>query len=573
MLLLSHLFLSAVAAANAVPGCEIGDTFSSIDGLGPILKTERGNVVIEAGDFDTFAENADQKLQTTFSSVEDTQQKLREEVEAAAKLRREAESEIAQSITDSFATQDSIMKDILAEIKKSNTLAETTNKGIAKLAGGAGSKWLAAGDGAKVSPGDVQEIYGRNFLAGATSIYKVTVQDVDSDSEAIDQPVLEVGQSVIKFKAVHGAPEGKDAVYKTNVKVTELGEDLEGPEVTLTWQAAAPKLFLNNPAIPATGLAFDTALSATFTIPFQVTDGDHDTDDVELSAVSGNEKAILTKALKITATENSAQRQLVITGVVTAGVSIIKVTAKDPLGATTVLSIKVKVLVKSSVRINGWALVMKIRGSDGKSAKNVNDCEQYQYDNKVWSSKSEDGETSDFSLKPANRKLKDYMNVKFQTIRVCSGALNSKTGGANCHAYTFESTWNSAQEMFTECDKGRNHQSQGRNCRDQKNGALKAGFDRIFNIKGQRNCALQLPGFSQVGQDHARTRWGWMSNLPSQGCQPADGQDSDAAIGLGLHAQDNQCNCGAGNTPWYNSGSGNTGCAFCKNAWLWVKIA
>ena len=59
---------------------------------------------------------------------------------------------------------------------------------------------------------------------------------------------------------------------------------------------------------------------------------------------------------------------------------------------------------------------------------------------KVWSSKSEDGETSDFSLKPANRKLKDYMNVKFQTIRVCSGALNSKTGGANCHAYTFEST-------------------------------------------------------------------------------------------------------------------------------------
>lgn len=227
------------------------------------------------------------------------------------------------------------MKDILAEIKKSNTLAETTNKGIAKLAGSAGSKWLAAGDGAKVSPGDVQEIYGRNFLAGATSIYKVTVQDVDSDSEAINQPVLEVGQSVIKFKAVHGAPEGKDAVYKTNVKVTELGEDLEGPEVTLTWQAAAPKLFLNNPAIPATGLAFDTALSATFTIPFQVTDGDHDTDDVELSAVSGNEKAILTKALKITATENSAQRQLVITGVVTAGVSIIKVTAKDPLGATT----------------------------------------------------------------------------------------------------------------------------------------------------------------------------------------------------------------------------------------------
>ena len=87
-----------------------------------------------------------------------------------------------------------------------------TNKGIAKLAEGAGSKWLAAGTGEKTTPGDTQEIYGRNFLPGATTIYKVVVQDVDDDgkvvggSKPINQQVLEVGQSVIKFKAGETTP-------------------------------------------------------------------------------------------------------------------------------------------------------------------------------------------------------------------------------------------------------------------------------------------------------------------------------------------------------------------------------
>ena len=61
--------------------------------LKALIITDRSKqrTLVLPGDFDTFAENADQKLQTTFSSVEDSQQKLREEVEAAAKLRREAE--------------------------------------------------------------------------------------------------------------------------------------------------------------------------------------------------------------------------------------------------------------------------------------------------------------------------------------------------------------------------------------------------------------------------------------------------------------------------------------------------
>ena len=316
-------------------------------------------------------------------------------------------------------------------------------------------------------------------------------------------------------------------------------------------------------------------MSETLTIPFQVTDGDHAAAKVTTAAVSGNTDAILTKSLKITG--EGAQRKLIVTAMVAKGTSTIKVTATDPLGATAVLSIKVRVVMKEEVRIDGWALVMKIRGSDGSETKNKNDCEKYAYDSDVWQSAGQDGDENDFTLAKANRKLPDYNKVKFKTIRVCSiqkGAqLDPKKGGDECFAYTFEKEWANVRAMFTICNNGDNYKHDGINCRDQSNGRLKEGMDRVFSITGMRNCGLQRPGFSQKGNDNARTRWGWLSNLPEQGCQPSDSQDSDAAIGIGLHAQSSQCACGAGNTPWYNSGQNVKGCNFCKDAWVWVKIA
>jgi hypothetical protein len=65
---------------------------------------------------------------------------------------------------------------------------------------------------------------------------------------------------------------------------------------------------------------------------------------------------------------------------------------------------------------------------------------------------------------------------------------------------------------------------------------------------------------------------GFMSNLPDQGCQPDDNADSDGAMGLGIHAQNSQCACGAGNTAWFVDANRYTGCKYCDDAWLWVRL-
>ena len=158
----------------------------------------------------------------------------------------------------------------------------------------------------------------------------------------------------------------------------------------------------------------------------------------------------------------------------------------------------------------------------------------------------------------------------FQHIRVCSGDEHATQGGSRCYAHNFGAKWNSALEMWTECGKSRARTVNGKQCQ-VRDGALKQGMLRTFGVSGQRDCAMQLPGFSVVGQDSARSRWGWMSNLPSQGCQPGDNEDSDGAIGIGLNAQSGQCACGAGNTAWFSVNQPYTGCRFCDNAWVWVK--
>ena len=50
--------------------------------------------------------------------------------------------------------------------------------------------------------------------------------NVVEGSKKINQEVLSVGPSVITFRAKHGAPDDKDDVYRTNLKVAEVGEPL-----------------------------------------------------------------------------------------------------------------------------------------------------------------------------------------------------------------------------------------------------------------------------------------------------------------------------------------------------------
>merc|ERR1711885_38089 len=54
-----------------------------------------------------------------------------------------------------------------------------------------------------------------------------------------------------------------------------------------------------------------------------------------------------------------------------------------------------------------------------------------------------------------------------------------------------------------------------------------------------------------------KARWGFCNNIPSQGCQTSDGNDADAAIGIGLKGQSTAKEMGAGWTEYFNSNSPN----------------
>lgn len=139
--------------------------------------------------------------------------------------------------------------------------------------------------------------------------------------------------------------------------------------------------------------------------------------------------------------------------------------------------------------------------------------------------------------------------------------------------YDFGVEIDSAQQLFSECGKSNRAGSvKGHPCRFNYNKGmwLQKELDRLFNPSGRQNCDPQLPGWSMKGQNDARARLGYFNNLPNQGCQSSDGSDSDAAIGIGTHAQDGQCNCGAGYNRWFTT-TGGLGCAHCENAWIWVQ--
>merc|ERR1711981_770393 len=52
-----------------------------------------------------------------------------------------------------------------------------------------------------------------------------------------------------------------------------------------------------------------------------------------------------------------------------------------------------------------------------------------------------------------------------------------------------------------------------------------------------------------------KARWGFCNNIPQQGCQTSDGNDADAAIGIGLKGQSTAKEMGAGWTEYFNSNS------------------
>ena len=74
--------------------------------------------------------------------------------------------------------------------------------------------------------------------------------------------------------------------------------------------------------------------------------------------------------------------------------------------------------------------------------------------------------------------------------------------------------------------------------------------------------------FCNLFSDGNKARWGFCNNIPNQGCQTADSNDADAAIGIGLAGQATAQQMGAGWTNYFNSNSPNA--KKYKQVWLYV---
>ena len=84
---------------------------------------------------------------------------------------------------------------------------------------------------------------------------------------------------------------------------------------------------------------------------------------------------------------------------------------------------------------------------------------------------------------------------------------------------------------------------------------------------------MQRPGFNIECNDGNKARWGYCTNCANQACQEDDGNDADAAIGLGLAGQSTPSQMGAGWTNYFADGAGQCSARsmIYKKVWFSVK--
>ena len=138
-----------------------------------------------------------------------------------------------------------------------------------------------------------------------------------------------------------------------------------------------------------------------------------------------------------------------------------------------------------------------------------------------------------------NSKYADFNNVAFDRIKVCMDAA-----GSNCVEHAFGTTYSSATALFS-----------AGYLRDES--VDQAGFLSAFGaVPGTyADCPMQRPGFNIQCNDGNKARWGWCGNCANQGCQIADNNDADYALGIGLAGQ-STTEMGAGWTNYFASGAG-----------------
>merc|ERR1712151_728212 len=167
--------------------------------------------------------------------------------------------------------------------------------------------------------------------------------------------------------------------------------------------------------------------------------------------------------------------------------------------------------------------------------------------------------TDDRTLNPTSSlsELKDakypaFNTQSFNSIRMCIDDYRA----TKCVYHTFTRIYNSARNLF---NAGYIRDTQV----DQK------GIEKAFGAKGHKPCGMQRPGFNIECKDNNKARWGFCNNIPSQGCQTSDGNDADAAIGIGLRGQATAKEMGAGWTEYFYSNAPNKK----KYKKVWLSVA
>jgi hypothetical protein len=339
------------------------------------------------------------------------------------------------------------------------------------------------------------------------------------------------------------------------------------------------------------GARYHVQLTRGLDLRLIVSDVDHGLGEIDISAVSSDQEQLPNSAVSFElAPEGAGDGATVImkvdpaklneTAMVDKREYTLTVTVKDPVGLESVIQLGMVSQIPVSVIKNGYHLIMKMRGSDGQLARQANDCEKFGYESSYWENDALLNK-NDASLTPANAKYELFTNQKFKTIRLCG--TDDVADDTRCHEHTFANEWDSAKAMFKECGEPTgtdtrsfdNVGSNGNNCRTSQD--TREMYDTVFQFsRSAKDCPALLPGFSQYHW-HASTRWGYMANKPGENCKPGnDGwEDVDAAIGIGLRGEFNQCRCGAGATPQafhnHQNGVKKISCEYCQDAFLWAK--
>ncbi|CAE7764448.1 rihA, partial [Symbiodinium necroappetens] len=132
--------------------------------------------------------------------------------------------------------------------------------------------------------------------------------------------------------------------------------------------------------------------------------------------------------------------------------------------------------------------------------------------------------------KEEDAKYSAFNTEPFKRVRMCVGSPES-----NCVEHVFSKKYDNAKALFS-----------AGYIRDEtvKRDEILSNFGPAKD--SYQDCPMQRPGFNIECNDGNKARWGFCLNCASQGCQNDDGNDADAAIGIGIAGQSTDTELGGG---------------------------